>query len=210
MLGDGRLHLSGIERLGPHLTARNRDTLLRRATHKSKREIEELVAELAPRPDVRPTMRKLAEPRPRTSAPPARELRPAGVSTGRTEPPAGATAAVSVLVAARSPVVEPLGQSRYKVSFMATAELHEKLKRLEALMRSSVPDVDLAKVIDVAVSRELERVEARRFGKTKKPRKRLSEADTTPSSRHIPVPVRRAVHPHVQASQRAPGRARLR
>jgi hypothetical protein len=91
-------------------------------------------------------------------------------------------------------VVEPLGQSRYKVSFMATAELHEKLERLEALMRSSVPDVDLAKVVDVAVSRELERVEARRFGKTKKPRKRLSEADTTPSSRHIPVPVRRVVH----------------
>ena len=40
-------------------TQENRDTLLRRAIHKSKRQIEELVAELAPRPDAPALMRKL-------------------------------------------------------------------------------------------------------------------------------------------------------
>ena len=49
MLADGRLHLSGIALLAPHLTAENRETLLRRAAHRSKRQIEELVAEVAPR-----------------------------------------------------------------------------------------------------------------------------------------------------------------
>lgn len=52
MLGDGRLHLSAIARLAPHLTETNRDAVLARAVHKSKTEIEELIAELAPRPDV--------------------------------------------------------------------------------------------------------------------------------------------------------------
>ena len=51
MLRDGRVHLSGIGVLAPHLTPDNREMLLRRATHRSKRQIEEIVAELKPRPD---------------------------------------------------------------------------------------------------------------------------------------------------------------
>ncbi len=44
-----------------------------------------------------------------------------------------------------------------------------------------------------AVAETLERLEARRFGKTKAPRKSLAETDTTPKSRYISAPVRRAV-----------------
>lgn len=93
----------------------------------------------------------------------------------------------------RSATVEPLAPGRFRVQFTASTELRDKLERLQALMRSTVPGGDLAKVIDVAVTRELERVEARRFGRTKKPRKRLAQADTAASSRHIPAPVRRFV-----------------
>ena len=67
MLADGRLHLSGIAKLLPHLTETNRETLLARATHQSKRKIEQLVAELSPKPDVPATMRKLPERRKTTS-----------------------------------------------------------------------------------------------------------------------------------------------
>jgi hypothetical protein len=59
MLGDGRLHLSGIAKLVPHLTRENAASLLARATHRSKRQIEELVAEIAPRPDAPTVVRKL-------------------------------------------------------------------------------------------------------------------------------------------------------
>ena len=67
MLADGRLHLSGIAKIAPHLTEANRETLLARAAHKSKRQIEELIAELSPKPDVPATMRK---PRPFPAATP--------------------------------------------------------------------------------------------------------------------------------------------
>ena len=63
MLRDGRLHLSGIARLAPLLTEANREMVLARAEGKSKREIEELVAELSPREDVPATIPKLADRR---------------------------------------------------------------------------------------------------------------------------------------------------
>ena len=93
----------------------------------------------------------------------------------------------------RRPVVQPLAPGRYKVQFTASAELHEKLERLRALMRSRVPDGDLAVIIEEAVTEKLERLEAKRFARTSTPRKGLSETDTSPSSRHIPAAVRRAV-----------------
>jgi hypothetical protein len=59
MLADGRLHLSAIAKLAPHLTDEGAEALLQRAVHRTKREVEELVAEVAPRPDVAACMRKL-------------------------------------------------------------------------------------------------------------------------------------------------------
>ena len=63
MLEDGRLHLCGIAVIAKHLTEANCEEVLARATHKSKRELEELVAELAPKPDVPPTIRKKPQPK---------------------------------------------------------------------------------------------------------------------------------------------------
>ena len=84
MLADGRLHLSGIAKLAPCLTEANRETLLARAAGKSKREIEELVAEISPKPDVPATIRKLPERKDKTALPPVElspnELRPDGVT----------------------------------------------------------------------------------------------------------------------------------
>jgi hypothetical protein len=90
-------------------------------------------------------------------------------------------------------VVEPLAPTRYKIQFTASAELHDKLVRLKALMRSSVPDGDLAAIIEEVVTEKLERLESRRFGKTKVPRKGLEQTDTSPSSRHVPAAVKRVV-----------------
>src|SRR5262249_56796214 len=38
-LRDGRLHLSGIAKLVPHLTVENREAVLRRAAHRSQRAV---------------------------------------------------------------------------------------------------------------------------------------------------------------------------
>ena len=187
MLEDGLLHLSGIAKLAPVLTEANREELLARATHRTKKKIEELVAEVAPKPDVPSTMRKLPArreaPTPTPAPTPIFELRP-----GVVEPPTPPTPA-PVVAPMKPAVVEPLAPSRYGVRFTASAALHEKLERLSALM----PGVDLASVVEVAVTEKLERLEAKRFGKTKKPRKTIEEADTLPGSRYISAPVRRFV-----------------
>ena len=85
--------------------------------------------------------------------------------------------------------VTPLSPARYKVAFTASEELRDKLERLQALM----PGGDLASIIDAAVSEKLERLEAKRYGKTHKPRKTLEDADTSPGVRGISAAVKRAV-----------------
>ena len=175
MLSDGRLHLSGIAKIAPHLTESNRENLLARATHKSKRDAE---------------------------CTPVAQLGPERVTDLLTPPKA------------KPALVEPLAPTRYKVQFTANAELRGKLERLRALR----PGSDLAGLIEEAVTEKLERLEAKRFGKTKAPRKNLEQTDTSPSSRYIPAPVRRAVSERdgdqypldVPHPQRVFGRVRLR
>ena len=176
MLRDGRLHLTAVARLASHLNRDNWETVLNRAAHRSKREIEELIVELEPKPDIPATIRKLPARRARTPKPvpqlvpervatPSPHLPPAEV-TPLTGPGPAEAGASSVAPPARRAKVEPLAPARYKVQFTASAELRDRLERLQALMRSSVPDGDLATIIDQAVTERLERLEARRFAKT--------------------------------------------
>jgi 5-methylcytosine-specific restriction endonuclease McrA len=81
----------------------------------------------------------------------------------------------------RSARVEPLAPARDRVQFTASAELRDKLERLQALMRSSVPDGDLAAVIEAAVTDKLERMEA------------VATTDTSARTRQVPAAVKRAV-----------------
>lgn len=72
LLADGRIHLSAVRLLAPHLTEANHQSLLREASHKSKRQVEQIVARVLPRPDVAASVRKLPSktvPAPMVSAP---------------------------------------------------------------------------------------------------------------------------------------------
>ena len=144
---------------------------------------------MAPKPDVPAVIRKLPEPQAppqRTPSPPTPEQlgpdRVAPVVPVEGPLPAGPKAPAP-------PAVEPLAPAKYKVQFTASTELRDKLERLTALM----PEADLAAVIEAAVTEKLERLEAKRYGSVKKPRKTLEEADTAPGARAIPAPVRRVV-----------------
>jgi hypothetical protein len=59
-----------------------------------------------------------------------------------------AAASLPAPVPARPAVVKPIAPARCRVQFTASAELRDKLERLRGLMRSSVPDGDLAKIIE--------------------------------------------------------------
>ena len=58
-LADGHLTLTTVGLLAPHLTPVNHEELLSSARHKSKREVEHIVAAVRPLPAVAPVIRKL-------------------------------------------------------------------------------------------------------------------------------------------------------
>ena len=239
LLADGRLHLTAIAKLAPHLTLENREALLKRAAHKSRREIEELVAEISPCPDAPAVMRKLPDRRkgktssfprlgpdaevlslglrPEGGASVDGQLRPDGAAAceselrlngvGASEPELvpdrvacgpelrlGGAGAAPPSGPARPAWAAPLAPGRYKVQFTASAALYDKIDRLRALMRPSVPDGDLAAIVEQAVTEKLQRLEARRFARTPAPRKMLSESETSATTRQIPAAVKRAVY----------------
>jgi len=92
MLADGRLTLTAASKLGPHLTAENATALLERAVHATRRQVEVLVAELAPQPDAPSSLRRLPAPRQPASV---AEVRSAAESPAA-EGDAGADTAVEV------------------------------------------------------------------------------------------------------------------
>jgi hypothetical protein len=61
LLEAGELNLTSIRLIGPHLTQANHLQVLDRVRGKLKREVERLVAELAPQPDVAASLRRLPE-----------------------------------------------------------------------------------------------------------------------------------------------------
>src|SRR5712691_8932988 len=73
-LASGAMSLTSVRMLRPHLTPENHEAVLARACGRSRRAIEALIAELAPRPDVPSSVRKLP------TATPARTLVPAATS----------------------------------------------------------------------------------------------------------------------------------
>src|SRR5438876_3337434 len=62
LLASGAMSLTSVRILRPHLTLENHQDVLARAGGRSRREIEALVAELAPRPDVPTSVRKVPTP----------------------------------------------------------------------------------------------------------------------------------------------------
>src|SRR5258706_8773468 len=77
LLASGSLTLTSVRLLGKHLTAENHESVLAKAREKSRREIDVLMAELAPRPDVPSAVRKL----PTATATPPRSAGPGPAMT---------------------------------------------------------------------------------------------------------------------------------
>ena len=77
-LADGRLHLRAVRMLRRHLTSANVDELVAAATHKSRIEIEELLARRFPQPDLPERLEAIPAPSPfsQTAPPQADPLPP--------------------------------------------------------------------------------------------------------------------------------------
>jgi hypothetical protein len=210
LLASGALTLTAIKILGRHLTEENLEAVLGRARHRTVRELEALVADLAPRPDAPSLVRRLPAPAAPasslasvTSMPLTAEDAPAPATAvvARSGQPSGPTPTARVT---SRPILQTAPE-RYRVQFTIGAESHARLRRLQALLRREIPSGDPGEIFDRAVALLLDKVEKTKLGATSRPRTRpairpktddsLANSIRTPplESRHIPRAVKREV-----------------
>jgi hypothetical protein len=151
----GDVHLSALVQLRDYLTEENLDELVDAAKGKGKMEIAELIARIAPRPDVPARIRKLPH-----------YDRGSRVSN---EP---------------KPSLEPLSEARYRLQLTGSREFRDKLFRLRDFMMHVNPYGDLGVVVERAVDELLERYEKKAFGRsTASPAEPTPASEVTPAPR---------------------------
>ena len=206
LLASGRVNLTTVRLLAPHLTRKNHEELLAEACGKRKRQVQELLARRYPKPDVAASVRKLPTPRPMPTTAPV----PMGASTSATVAApravnddlvmggAGAAVASAAEVTGRPaipapprPLVSPLAPDRYQVTFTATAETCEKLELAHDLLRHAIPSGDPAQIFARALDVLIEELVRQKYAVTSRPRASQGHAE---DSRYIPADVKRAVY----------------
>jgi hypothetical protein len=90
---------------------------------------------------------------------------------------------------ARRPVIEPTSPERYRVQFTVGKDTHDKLRRLQALLRREIPSGDPGAIFDRAVALLLAKVEKAKLGAATNPRPIRPGTDS--HSRHMPNQSRR-------------------
>jgi hypothetical protein len=196
-LADGRLHLTGVCLLAPHLTHDNAEELIAAARHRRKSEIEEtLLRRLVP-----PGAVALAEGN-FGDAPGLARHAPAHVPAGDRGPADGggqhalAHVGESAFPAPRA----PHAPTAHGIELPAATR--EKLRYARDLLSHALPTGDEAQVIDRALDLLIATLEKRKFGAATKPSGRAGTKPNPsleqppraiPPRRRIPAAIRRAV-----------------
>jgi 5-methylcytosine-specific restriction endonuclease McrA len=103
-----------------------------------------------------------------------------------------AAAPVSAAPASHRPLVAPIAPGRYKVQMTVGAETYAKLRKAQDLLRHSIPNGDIAKIFDRALTLLVEETERRQHAQAKRPHKTKKKTSRA-KSRHIPAEVKREV-----------------
>ena len=180
-LADGSVNLTTVRLLAPQLTDENHRAVLAEAIGKTKEEVLEIRARLAPQPDVRPTVRKLPGP-PLISQSTASPLTPPA-------PPATDPLPAPPREPAR-PTVLPLSPERYGVHMTVDKETRDDLRVVQDLMRRAIPDGDPGKIFGRALKLLRADLEKKMFAATERPRTPRPAAS---DNRTIPAHVQRTV-----------------
>ncbi len=166
-----RVHLTNVVLLRDLFTRANVNELLRQTAGKTKREVEQLVATLAPKPDVRALIRKLPEGKPAATRTPSASL-PMPTPTPTPTPMLTPTRAVAEPRAQ----LAPLSETRHRVQFTASNALRKKLERAQSLMRHRNVDGDLAVVVERAMDLLIAELEKQKLAATERPKAPASQA----------------------------------
>ena len=202
-LASGDLTLTSVTLLGPVMTQDNYVQLLAAARHRSKREVEHILAAIRPQPAVASSLRKLPAPRPIEPAAPSRVTSP--LCPGESSQPSSrsefgfqqhtTTNAVSTTRSGPGQTrgqntVTPLGPEQYKLQITLSREAHDHLRRAQDLLRHTIPNGDPAAVVARALALLVADLEKKKCAAVKRPRAHAAEMSVT---RHVPAAVKRAV-----------------
>ena len=174
-VADGRLNMTAVLLLKGYLNPENAQELLAAAAHKTKAEVESLLAQRFPQPDV-PTF-----------------VQPVGGSIAQpvaTQGPQLAPEPVDHSPASSRSKVAPLSPERFGLQTTLDRETRELIGYSQELLGHALPTGDVAEVIKRAFILFVEYLEKRKFAKSARPGPRHGAT----KGRHIPAQVRREVH----------------
>jgi 5-methylcytosine-specific restriction endonuclease McrA len=178
------VHLSGLALLAVHLTPETAEQLLGAAAHKSRDEIERLLAALCPKMEVAGSVTPAASTpwpyAPAEGAPGTAET-PQVAANPRSEGSPGNLRAR----------VAPLSAEAFAVQFTRNREADERFRYLQDLLCHQVSRADIAEVYDRAVKELIKKMQHVRFAACERPRSAGHRASDDP--RHISAQVKRAV-----------------
>ena len=186
LISESIVTLTSVRLLAPHLTPENHRAVLERARHKSKRDIELLVAGLHPQPDVPPVVRKLTTP----AVPQMPAAKTIELMTSEAADAPRAMAPAKELPVSRPAEVKPIAPERYKVQFTVDRATHDKLRRAQDLLRHAVPSGDPAVIFGRALTLLVDKLERKKAAATDHPHR---SRPANGASRHIPSAVKRSV-----------------
>lgn len=186
-VADGRLHVTGVRLVAPYLTPENANELLAAASHRSKPEIESLLAQRFGRPQP-PAAKLVAATQFQTHRIVQAHVPQVDPDQAELVPERVDPSAELVPERVEGSFPPPLEQFRLHVTLGRST--HDKLRYAQALLGHAVPSGDVTQVLDRALDALIGQLEKRKFGATKKPR---AQARPFVRKRHIPARTRRAV-----------------
>lgn len=154
-LGAGRLTLCAVSMLADHLTDDNWREVVARAEGRTKIQVQEIVADLAPKPAKKDVVRAVAglafdaanaaTPSPAVIS---NEAAPPANFSGRSCPEVA-----SIPVLAARPTIKPQAPNVWRISFDASAATKEKLDRLKELRAGKLVDDLVGEALDLLLDK---------------------------------------------------------
>jgi 5-methylcytosine-specific restriction endonuclease McrA len=193
-LAEGRLHVSAVVMLAPHLAPDTAGDLLAAAAHKSKAAIERLLAERFPKPDLPTVVRPLApvvaahEPALERVDVTALQLAPGRVALPGCPNSSEPAVPLPESLPPRARIA-PLAPERFALQVTITGSAHDLLRQAQALLGHAVPTGDVAQVIERALEVLVEKLEKQKFATCARSGPRRGSTN----ARLIPAAVKRAV-----------------
>ena len=209
-VAEGRISLSALGLLAPHLTSANAAHLLAASEGRTRQEVQELVASRFPRSESLELIETLP-PMPSAQLAPGRvevvsacgvrsdssELASTRAEANPSDPARGQPAPVADGHRSR---ITSVASDRYRLTLMIGRATREKLEHARHLLGHQLAEADLGQIVDRALDALIQRLEHRKLATTTRPRRGPAPREATrrgaaphPGSRHIPAHVKRAV-----------------